>query len=450
MSSEPLTHDDAVRVAQPALELSGADGVEVVLSASKSGLTRFAGSQIIQNTAQTDLRASIRVVTGGRVATASTNQLHADHMRAAAARALEAARASIVDLGFPGLPDGSVGRPEPFLKWDEPTASASPSDRAASVREVVAAAGGEAAGFYETGAHAFAVLSSTGIDCFDAYTRCVLKCLVEIDGATGWAEDGAHSRGLIDIGATACSAAAKAAAGRNATPAEPGTYEVVLEPPAVATLLEYLSYAGMGAKQVIEGESFLAARMGEMVAAPFITIADDAGHPQSLGIAFDFEGSPRRRVEVIRGGRAVGPVTDWRTARQMGAAVSGHYSGLPSYGPYASNVVMESGDASFGALVGDTQDGLLVSRFHYVNVLDRPSTLLTGMTRDGTFRIRAGEVAEPVLNFRFSQSVLDALATAVAVGSHARSFAGEVGSFGSTVAPPLRIGEFRFSSRTSH
>lgn len=112
--------------------------------------------------------------------------------------------------------------------------------------------------------------------------------------------------------------------------------------------------------------------------------------------------------------------------------------------------MVEAGDAATQDMVAAIDDGFLVTRFHYVNILDRPATLLTGMTRDGTFRIRGGEVAEPVHNFRFAQNVLDALASVKAVGSDARSIAPEYGSFGSTVAPPLHMGAFHFASRTSH
>ena len=85
-----------------------------------------------------------------------------------------------------------------------------------------------------------------------------------------------------------------------------------------------------------------------------------------------------------------------------------------------------------------------------MNVLDRPATLLTGMTRDGTFRISDGEVAEPVHNFRFAQSALEALAATTGIGSEAHSFAPDYGSFGSVVAPALRVGSFNFASNTSH
>jgi predicted Zn-dependent protease len=76
--------------------------------------------------------------------------------------------------------------------------------------------------------------------------------------------------------------------------------------------------------------------------------------------------------------------------------------------------------------------------------------LLTGMTRDGVFRIRDGEVAEGVHNLRFAQNVLDALGSIEGIGRDLEAFPPDYGSFGSEVAPALRLGEFHFSSRTSH
>jgi predicted Zn-dependent protease len=54
--------------------------------------------------------------------------------------------------------------------------------------------------------------------------------------------------------------------------------------------------------------------------------------------------------------------------------------------------------------------GLYVTRFHYVNgFLDTRQATMTGMTRDGTFLIDRGELGGPVLNLRFTDSLLDAL-----------------------------------------
>lgn len=445
-----IDEDRAASAARFALELPEVDGIEVLVLASNTGVTRFARSEIIQNIERRELRAYVRAVIGNKTATATTNQLDEDNLRRAAARAREAAANSRDDEAWPGLATpNDNGRPRPLWRWDEPTAGASPSERSDAVEQVLAIAGENAAGVHETSSHAYGVFTSTGVRCFDAHTRSVLTCLVQSGGTTGWGEDASFRRGDIDAEAVARRAVAKAGA-TGASEIDPGIYEVVLEASAVAEMLDYLAYIGFGAKQVIEGESFLASRAGRDVAAPIVTVADDPTHAQSIGISFDFEGVAKRRVAVIDKGMATAPVTDRRTARLLGLPVTGHASGSTEYGPMAANVVMEAGGESSDDLIGAVDEGLLVTRFHYVNVLDRPSTLLTGMTRDGTFRIRGGEVAEPVRNLRFTQRVLGALEATSGIGRHTRSFAPDWGSFGSTVAPALRVGGFRFTSTTSH
>jgi PmbA protein len=452
MTAAPADPDRLRRVAKEVLDLPGADGVEVVFTASETALTRYARSQITQNTVQKTIRAYVRAVVGRRYATASTNQLEAGHLERAATAALEAARASPDDPDFPGLPDpDSVGRAEGIMRFDDVTAACTAERRARAVGEMLEIVdGSEAAGIFETSSHAYCIVSSTGIDCFDTFTRCVASCLADLSGSTGYREFSSHTIEDIDYRAAARSAMEKARAGQGASDIGPGKYEVVLEPNAVALLLEYLSYTGFGAKQVIDGESFLSARTGEQVAAPEVTVADDVFHPLSVGIGFDFEGVPKHRVDIIDRGTATGPVTDLRTARRLGTEPSGHNSGSNEYGPWASNIVMDGGAVPQEELIAGVDRGLLVTRFHYINVLDRPAALLTGMTRDGTWLIEKGEVARPVRNLRFTESVLDALSTVSGVGDDAEALAPDYGSFGSHVAPSLRIGEFSFTSATTH
>ena len=47
-----------------------------------------------------------------------------------------------------------------------------------------------------------------------------------------------------------------------------------------------------------------------------------------------------------------------------------------------------------------------MTRFWYVNVVHEKQTLLTGMTRDGTFLIEDGRITRPVRDVRFTDSVL--------------------------------------------
>ena len=448
----PLTHDEARSAAQSILDFPGADAVEVMVSASNDALTRYANSEIIQNTVKKELRANVKVVIGDRSASSATNQLDAEHLQAAASRALEAARASVPEDDAVGLPSpDEVGRAQGVFRWDDATAEASPEARAKAVNEILkVAADGNAAGIYQTGGHCYAVFNSHGIDCFDAYSRANTTCLIDVGDSTGWGEGSSHSAALLDVGAAARRARDKADAGRGAGDAEPGTYEVILEPSASANLIEFLGYMGFGAKSMIDGESFFSSLKGERVAADAVTVTDDVFHPDSVGIGFDFEGVPKQRVAVIDGGTATKPVTDRKTAEQLGEKSTGHNSGSPEFGPYGFNLVLEPGDRSLEELVAEVADGFLVTRFHYVNILDRPATNITGMTRDGTFRIHNGELAGAVHNFRFAQSALGALRTVLGVGRDLKAIAPDYTSFGSTVAPALRVGEFHFASVTSH
>src|SRR5205823_450517 len=66
-----LVGPDEVRaVADAALEVRGADGVEVLFLHEWGGLTRFADSSIHQSTWRQDTGLRVRVVLGGRVAVA--------------------------------------------------------------------------------------------------------------------------------------------------------------------------------------------------------------------------------------------------------------------------------------------------------------------------------------------------------------------------------------------
>jgi predicted Zn-dependent protease len=71
-------------------------------------------------------------------------------------------------------------------------------------------------------------------------------------------------------------------------------------------------------------------------------------------------------------------------------------------GPLPESLVVEPGDASVEQLVELVGDGVYVTRLHYLSIVDEREGIITGMTRDGTFRIRNGRVAEPLVNLRFT------------------------------------------------
>ncbi|MHC5018605.1 MAG: metallopeptidase TldD-related protein, partial [Planctomycetota bacterium] len=220
-----------------------------------------------------------------------------------------------------------------------------------------------------------------------------------------------------------------------------------LEPAALAQLLFFTGILGLGARSLEEGRSFLTGKLGEQVFGPNVTIRDDAANPLAPGLPFDFEGRARRSVALIENGIAVTPVHDTKTAAQAGVESTGH--ALPpgeAEGPLPLNLVLDPGDQSLDELIAGTPNGLLVTQLHYVNVVDPRRLLLTGMTRNGTFRIKDGVVGEPVKNLRFTQSAVDAFNHVEALG---RELSWQRALFGgSFLAPAARIANFNFSSVT--
>src|SRR5207249_4562826 len=155
-------------------------------------------------------------------------------------------------------------------------------------------------------------------------------------------------------------------------------------------------------------------RLGSKVFDEKVSIADDALDPRGLPKAFDFEGTPKQRVELVEHGVARGVVWDRATAMQAGngAASTGHAppSELRDWGPLPFSLHVAPGEAEsveeLAELVGD---GIYISRLHYLGVVHQREGVITGMTRDGTFRIRGGRIAEPLVNLRFTIAVPDLL-----------------------------------------
>jgi predicted Zn-dependent protease len=437
-------------VADAALMLDGVDGVEVLFMHEWGGLTRFASSRIHQSTAREDTALRVRVISRDRTGVASTNDFSPEGARRAAAAAKEMAAVAAPDPEFPGLaPAAEV----PVVdRYFDPTASATPEERAAAVERLVGVCppGSSAAGAHETQAIEVGIANTLGQRCWAPSTQASLTTVVTTgDRGSGFAETFTGSLDTIDPEAVGRRAARKALDARDPRPLEPGSYAVVLEPAAVATLVGFLAYEGFGGRAYLEGRSCFSGRQDEQVVAPSISIWDDAADPRTLGMPFDFEGTPRRRVDLIRDGVFLGVAHDRRTARQAGTESTGH--GLPPpnpEGPFPLNLFLAPGDATVEEMVRATDRGLLITRFHYSNIVNPLESSITGMTRDGTFLIERGEVVGPVMNLRFTQSIIGALAATTMVGRETE-LASEF-FFSASRVPALKIESFHFSGRSDH
>ncbi len=437
-------------VSEAALAMDGVDGVEVLFMHDWGGLTRFAGSEIHQSTFREDTELRVRVVSKDRVGVAATN----DFTRAGAARAARSAKemAEIVapDPLWPGLaPKAEVADVERFFAS---TADASPTTRAAAAEGLIGQCpvGFTAAGAYETQAVEVGVANTLGQFCWSPSTVASLTTVMSGgEQGSGFAEVFTGDADAIDAEAVGGRAAEKAVASQSPRALDAAVYPVVLEPAATATLVGFLSWVGFAGKGYVEGRSCFSGRHGQQVAAPAIQLWDDATDPGTLGASFDFEGVPRQRVDLIRNGVFLDAVYDLRTAKQGDVASTGHALPSPSpEGPFPLNVFMGTGDATVDEMIRGTERGILVTRFHYSNVVNPMESTITGMTRDGTFLIERGEVVGPVRNFRFTQSILSAFSETTMVGRDAE-LASEF-FFSASRVPALKIEAFNFSGVSDH
>jgi PmbA protein len=400
-------------IAERALRAAEGDEAEAVVLSERSGLARFAGSEIHQPTLIENVVVTLLLARSGRLGMASTNRVDDESLSELARRAAEAADSSSGDSEFPGFA-APAETPE-VAGFDDETASLSPEDQARLAAAAIHAADGYGVyGFFTSGATELAIAASTGVALEQAMTDATALVLAAGDGKSGYAERTAWAAGGIDPVAVAEEAAAKAERTRGATELEPGRYRAVLEPYAVAELLQYFAYDSFGALGLLEERSYLHGRLGEGIFDETVSIADDALDARGLPKAFDFEGTPKQRVELVERGVARGVVWDRTTAARgwNDVASTGHapQPSLRDYGPQPLALSVAAGEAaSHDELVAAVDDGIYVTRLHYLSVVHPREGVITGMTRDGTFRIRGGKIAEPLVNLRFTVSVPDML-----------------------------------------
>ena len=450
--SDPLGVVDQLRLAEGALELAGrdgVDGVEVVVHVAVQGLTRFAASQVHQNVWTTDVSARVRVVTDdARVGIVETSGDDPRSVAAAAGEARDLARLSPPTELWPGLQPAAH---PPDVEVDDATIAASPGDRAQAVARLLAEVRDplHASGTFATGGVSRGVFTSAGQQATARSSGASTTCVVTGPSSSGWAEDGARALSDVDPGDVGGRAARTARAAARPTPVEAGVWPVVLEPAAVGALVDFYALLAGNGKAWLEGRSPTSGRLGDRALDPRITIVDDATDRRTVGLPLDAEGAPRRQLTLVREGVLEAVAHDRATALRARTSSTGHALPAPNpHGPLPTNPLLLPGaDGTVDDLVAGCERGLLVTRFHYVNVKQPRETVLTGMTRDGTFLVEDGRVRRPVTNLRFQQSIIEALAQVDAVSTETRATTELFDAWSAT--PALALPAFRFTSTTS-
>jgi len=439
-------------IAQQVLRAAEADQTEVAVTRNASHLTRFAVNTIHQNVSETDVTIRVRSVVDGKTDVASGNELDDAGLKRIVSSAETIAQFQQSNPDFRSLPEpAEVTSVDAFV---ERTANTTPIDRADGAERILAlsrAEGLEAAGAFATDDQEIYLANSLGVGAYHRGTVASVLTVIMGEDSSGYGGSASIDVAEIDTEAVGRAAVDKALRSRSPDSIEPGAYTVILEEEAVADMIFFLGYMGFGALAVQEERSFMTGKIGERITGESITIWDDGLDPRGIPLPFDFEGVPKQKVVLIENGVAKGVVHDSFTAgREPGAASTGHALPMPNtFGPLPINLFMAPGGATKEEMLASTERGIWVTRFHYTNIVHPVKTILTGMTRDGTFLIENGKITRPLKNLRFTQSVLEAFANVAAIGADLKLVKDEWNPIG-TCAPALKIDGFQFTGTTEH
>jgi PmbA protein len=239
-----------------------------------------------------------------------------------------------------------------------------------------------------------------------------------------------------DIGRIAASRALRRLGARKV---ETQRVPVVFEPRTARSLLEHIFEAVHGVS-VYRHESFLAGKLGEMVASESVSIIDDGTIPGLFGSSpFDDEGVPSRRTPVIERGVLKSYLLNTYTARKLGLKTTGNASrGLAgNAGIGHGNFFLEKGVKSPAEIIASIPNGFYVTELMGFGV-----NVVTGDYSRGAagLWIRNGELAFPVSEVTIAGKLQQMFLDLAEIGS-------DLEFRGSAAAPTLMIPEMTVGGR---
>ncbi len=451
------------QLVERALSLAGGDAVVLVESNSQANV-RFANNSLTTNGLGTTHRVTV-------IATAESG-------KGVSVGALT--RAGVTDSDLPGLvaaAEAAARQADPAedaadllaapaaADFADPAPAAAPADLAG-----VAAGLGDA--FTDANAAAVALFgyveydltttwlgSSTGLRRRHVQPSARVDMTAKSHGGTRSTWSGVNATTLADVNVAGLYEESLVRLGWQArkVDTDPGRHPVLLSPSAVADLMVYL-YWTADVRDAAEGRTVFSragggTRLGETFTPRALRIWSD---PDDVNVGC----LPFVAAESSGGGQSVFDngmdltATDWihdgRLASLWGSRFSAGLAGQPCRPPIDNLLINDrDGHGDLEAVIARTEDALLVTSLWYMREVDPPTLLLTGLTRDGVYRIRDGEVVGATSNYRFNESPVDILSRVSDVGGSARTMCREWGDFFSrVVAPPMTVSDFNLSTRS--
>ncbi len=438
-----MEKDRILKTLQKGLKFSQAEQTELLWLEEDFNYTGFMQNTVFNNISRYDHVLMARTILDKKIGVAVTNKIDEENIRRVIDESFEIAQSQKEDPDFVSLPFSSMA---PEVKgFYQKTSEFSPSDRAKVVEKIVKESEREnlnSFGAFETKTESIGVVNSLGTQQFFKGTQAHLTLTASTNGASGWAQGFRRDVEEINVQEVTQAGIRKAIMSQNPAELPPGEYTVILEEAAVASLLLFLGFLGFGGKTFSEGRSFMSNKIGERITGENITVTEDPFNPEMIGMTFDYEGVPKKKVVLIEKGLAGGVVYNSYYANKFGTQSTGHALKPDNpFGPYPKNMVMSPGKSNMEEMISSTDLGILITRLWYVNYLNPMKTMVTGTTRDGTFLIERGKISGAVKNMRIGQSILEAFSN-VELIANTRKVCPQFGVV--MLVPAMKISKFNF------
>ncbi|MDP9017175.1 MAG: TldD/PmbA family protein [Candidatus Eremiobacteraeota bacterium] len=434
----------ALELAEKVLKYcAGADQAEVDVNVGNQAYSRFARNYVTQNLSGDETTVSVQFVKNKHIGNATSGDLSEAGLRKLVADAAEIAKRTPPNTEFISLPKKETIAGNPEAVFDS-SKDATPDARVDKLLPLFARMEQDkllSAGYLTTQYGAQAIANSLGVRAAYESTLSGLEVKAMAENTSGYAEYWSRDFGTIDTSERADLAARKATVSREPQDFAPGTYTVILEPPAFSNVLGGV-LDGMDIGSVIENkDSWMVDQIGKPLLSKNLTIVDDWSHPLLRNAPFSPDGAPTKKLTLIENGVPKHYVTNTLLANKYKVANTGH-PGFPA------NSIVLPGTKTREQLIAETERGILVSRTWYTRVVDPKQQTITGLTRDGVFLIENGKLTKTLKNFRFFTSMLTALSD-IELGSQVY-FSGSAADSASVPAVPVaKIGKFTFSAQAS-
>lgn len=417
----------------------------------QDGTTRFANNQITQHTDIDKLSVTVKLAKGKRVGSGYTSTITESYLEQFIKNLIQSIKNSPEISFYQGLPDPRKGD-----TFDGSGFNWSPEDRVQTIREAIKT--GESiksdinlSGTASENKTYKRIVSTNGIDVEDSYQTNYFK----INAIAGKPDERGYGQEEIFWRSTEPDYTTMTQDAVNTAiktikfidlPA-PKDYEVILDSSAVGNMLLYMLIS-INPVDFHEGSSFASDRIGEKIFDENLSIDNLPRDPSQAIIvgSYDNEGIATKNVSLIdKGVLKHIPYNSFYASKFLqDKNLTTGSEFFSDEEPLPVSAVVKNGKKSLDDQIAEVKEGLLVKTFWYNRFTIKKEGGLTGLTRNGLFYIKDGEIKNAVRNLRYTESFVKAFGpdNIISIGNNSKNNSDS----GWVNTPSFHLQKYHFSS----